>query len=174
MIRTATVLGLVLLLTACSSPSQPSGVSGRPITLAPGSAGAPSEIPATKQPASQPVSPGRDAARLAAFHAHVLVSIGTLGTLLSALETGVAINDTAAIATAAANVQTWSKVEADWLAANPLADCYGAAHTLWDNVRIHAAKAATTAVAGAFDQMEATFATNSAKQVAVLVGVADC
>lgn len=60
------------------------------------------------------------------------------------------------------------------MAANPYATCYGAVYTNWDTVWDHAAKAATTALAGNCDQMEGSFAVSQYKKVAELMAQVHC
>jgi hypothetical protein len=115
-------------------------------------------------------------AQFAAFKAHFVTSDDSLNSLFATLSNDMLANNASALPTDIAAIQAWSKAETDWLAANPLADCYGAAQSLWDNVRNNASKAAASASGGSdtYDQVTANFVFNSAKQVAALINVAHC
>ena len=163
------ILLSVLVLSGCgaSATPSPSRATATPPT---------GTIAATAQPSAQAVLPtgSGDPARFAAFQAHVSASTSVIAPLLTTLPFDVSTNNASAVNTDATAIQAWAKSEADWLAANPYATCYGGAFTNWDSVREHAAKAATTALAGNYDQMEGSFAVSQYKKVAELMPQTHC
>lgn len=163
------ILLCVFILGACGSSAPASPGHSTAST-------SPSTAPATGQPSAQTVLPSGsgDNARFAAFRAHVSASTTVIAALLTSLPFDVSVPNVAAATKDATAIQAWATAEADWMSANPYASCYGVVYTNWDTVRVHAAKAATTALAGNYDQAEGNFATSQYKKVAELMGRAAC
>lgn len=147
--RGAAVLLALVILGGCGSPASSSPTGPAP-TVSPAGGTASAQAPA---PTALPSGSG-DAARLARFEAHVVSSASALGPLLDALEHDSLVSDGAAVARDIASIQAWDTAESAWLAANPYATCYGVLFTQWDTARAHAAKVASRAAAGAYDQFE--------------------
>ena len=164
--RVGIVVALVLMGGCGSSPGQ----TGPSTSHAASPTGA-----ATAQPSASPgPATSYAAGTYEGVKAHVLSSVTPIRDLLMALGTDVNLEDAVAVASDAAKIQTWAAAEAEWLKANPAAGCYGAIISAWENVRTHALKAADGALAGAFDVMEANFASSQAVKAAEMVTPASC
>ena len=163
----------VLALVGCGSAATPSPshtvaspapATGRASASAPGQAASQAPLP----------SGSSDPDRFARFKAHVAASGTVVAALLEALPFDVSTNNAAAVTKDATALQAWAAAEADWMTANPYAACYGGAYTNWDTVRVHAAKAASTALAGNYDQLEGSFAVSQYKKLAELMPQVHC